>query len=477
MTSLTLRPPRILLVNPWITDFAAYDFWIKPLGLLTIGRILKNAGCQTVLLDCLDRSHPSFDNLKFPRSFKSRPDGTGHFYKEPIDKPSLFRDIPRQYSRYGMPMDRVSQILKKIKHPDVILVTSGMTYWYPGVQQMIGLLRSFFPGVPIALGGIYATLCTDHARKTCGADRVIPGEGELAVLTLIEEWTGWKSQTGISEDIRLPDYSHYRRMDSAALLTSRGCPYRCPYCASHLLSKTTWRNDPDHIIDHIRELYRQKDVTEFAFYDDALLVQKESHLIPVLEGVVKSGLPVHFHTPNGLHPVLIDGALANLMARSGFQTVRLSYETSNPERQKKTGMKVTDSDLKQAVRLLRDAELDPGTTGSYVLMGLPDQPLAEVLESMLTVFGLGIRVSLASFSPIPGTKSWEEAVEKGFLSPDADPLLANNSTFPMRSESLAFNDFIDIGTLAAAGNRLILKGRSPMKDSRFMKMAKRFESR
>jgi hypothetical protein len=38
------RPERkktILLINPWIYDFAAYDFWIKPMGLMMLGAILR----------------------------------------------------------------------------------------------------------------------------------------------------------------------------------------------------------------------------------------------------------------------------------------------------------------------------------------------------------------------------------------------------------------------------------------------------
>jgi len=474
---LSKHAPQVLLVNPWIVDFAAYDFWIKPLGLLTISRILKNAGCQTTLLDCLDRSHPILKSFNEFKELKFRSDGTGQFYKETIEKPFQLKDIPRQYSRYGLPFELVSRLLKSINHPDVILVTSAMTYWYPGVQQMIQLLKSIFPGVPVALGGIYATLCTDHAQETSGADRVISGEGEETVLNLIEEWTGWKSPSDPLNIIPLPDYSHYSRMTSAALLTSRGCPYQCPYCASHLLSKSTWRLASESVVEQIRNLYKEKCVTEFAFYDDALLVQKEVHLIPILKGVIKSDLPVHFHTPNGLHPKMIDETLSDLMVRSGFRTVRLSYETCNPLRQKKMGMKVSNSDLKRAVLLLRNAGMRSETIGSYVLMGLPDQPLSEVIESMLVVFGLGIRVSLASFSPIPGTKSWDEAVKAGLLAPDSDPLLTNNSVFPMRSESMTFNDFVEIGTLAAEGNRMVLKGQSPLTDPVFLKKAKKFSSK
>jgi len=41
---------HILLVNPWITDFTAYDFWLKPLGLLSIASILReNSDCGLLL--------------------------------------------------------------------------------------------------------------------------------------------------------------------------------------------------------------------------------------------------------------------------------------------------------------------------------------------------------------------------------------------------------------------------------------------
>jgi hypothetical protein len=47
--------PHILLINPWIHDFAAYDVWAKPLGLLTLAAILREHGCRLTYIDCLDR--------------------------------------------------------------------------------------------------------------------------------------------------------------------------------------------------------------------------------------------------------------------------------------------------------------------------------------------------------------------------------------------------------------------------------------
>ena len=42
----TKKKIQLLLINPWIYDFTAYDFWSKPLGLLYIASILRNIGYQ-----------------------------------------------------------------------------------------------------------------------------------------------------------------------------------------------------------------------------------------------------------------------------------------------------------------------------------------------------------------------------------------------------------------------------------------------
>lgn len=52
--------PKILLVNPPIYDFTAYDFWLKPYGLMQAGGRLRSAG-SLFLFDYLDRLHPDFD--------------------------------------------------------------------------------------------------------------------------------------------------------------------------------------------------------------------------------------------------------------------------------------------------------------------------------------------------------------------------------------------------------------------------------
>ena len=132
--------PHILLVNPWIHDFAAYDFWAKPLGLLTIASILGYHGFNVTYLDCLDRFHS-----ETPQSDPYARNGRGPYLKTLIPKPQGLEDVPRKFSRYGIRKNWFRKDLRSISKPALVLMTSLMTYWYPGVQEAIGVVKEIFP--------------------------------------------------------------------------------------------------------------------------------------------------------------------------------------------------------------------------------------------------------------------------------------------------------------------------------------------
>ena len=162
--------PSLLLINPWIYDFAAYDFFARPLGLLYLAGWLRAQGYAVHFLDCLGTPHA-----------RTGPFGTGRYPKEIIPPPPALAGITRRYGRYRISEAAFRERLDRVPTPAAILVTSLMTYWYPGVAAAIRLARERFPGVPVILGGIYATLCPEHAQQHSGADRVVAGPGEAAI--------------------------------------------------------------------------------------------------------------------------------------------------------------------------------------------------------------------------------------------------------------------------------------------------------
>lgn len=57
---------KVLIINPWIYDFAAYDYWLKPLGLLYLASYLRKNNVEVMFLDCLD-PYPFRHLLSSPR--------------------------------------------------------------------------------------------------------------------------------------------------------------------------------------------------------------------------------------------------------------------------------------------------------------------------------------------------------------------------------------------------------------------------
>lgn len=458
--------PKILLVNPWIVDFAAYDFWNRPLGLLSIGAVLHQAGYHVELLDCLDRAHPFYQEF-FPHP--TRPDGTGKFYKAYLPKPSILKNVPRRYGRYGLPLEIIKSDLSRRPIPNLIFVTSGMTYWYPGVHEMIQLLKFYFPKVPVVLGGNYPRFFSEHAKRYSGADIVAEKANEIEALHIADILTGHVSEILYRDwkDLPLPLLDLYERLEYGVLLTSLGCPFQCSFCASRILFGSYRRRPFEQILCEIERLHTQKKITRFVFYDDALLFQRESHFIPLLEEILCRNFSLQFYAPNGLHPKWIDDQVAFLLKQTGFLQLWLSVESVSPERQASMQYKVSCEEVRRAVRTLVQAGFSKDQLGAYLIMGLPDQDLNEVIESIAFVFDLGIRVSLASFSPIPFTASWNQAVQLGLLSNETDPLLTNNSVFAWYCGKMSFSTYIKLYTLVHSGNQIIRKGVNPLKDPEF----------
>lgn len=422
---------RILLVNPWIHDFAAYDFWQKPLGLLYLGALLKRHHYHIDLLDCLDRYHPAWQISPGGPAPGSRPDGSGKYYRAELDKPALLADVPRKYCRYGAPYARVEEWLQQLAPPRAILLTSHMTYWYPAVVEMAGLLRRLFPESCLILGGIYATLCPDHAQQHVRPDYLIRGEGEAAVLQIISRLFQDpvpESPSHRLDDLPWPLLEAYPVLASIAMMTSRGCPYRCSYCASALLCPNYRRRQPGAVYDEIMHWHRQRGVRSIAFYDDALLHDGEQYAKPLLRRLAAGRLDLLLHTPNGIQPRCIDAEMAGLLRAAGAATLRLSYESSRRELQQE---KVTSEELAAALRHLRAAGFADQQLGVYLLCGMPGQTLEEVRASAQQVHDLGGRINLASFSPIPGTREFARARHADEWDAASDLLLGNNSLYPL----------------------------------------------
>ncbi len=424
---------KVLLINPWIYDFSAFDLWLKPIGLLYILSRLKEKGISVSFIDCLDRNDKDLLSFLGKDSAVNKRYGCGNFHKEKAPKPEILSDIPRNYYRYGMPVEVFEKKLSDISPPDYVLVTSMMTYWYPGVRKAIGLSREYFPETKIILGGVYANLCPQHALEMCGADYVYCGKSLEGLFGIINGDFPCKNivkeRNLISFDLPFPDFSEYSSTGYFCVMTSQGCPFNCTYCASNILYEGFCQRGPESVVDEIVFQTNNLKCKNMAFYDDALLVNAEKHFEKILDGIIGNGLGLNLHSPNGMHPKFITLDMAKKMMTAGFKTIRISLETSDPERQSQTGGKVGNEDFLKAMDSLTKAGFGESEIGTYIFFGFPGQRIKEVEESIKFVKKQGSVVNLVEYSPIPGTAMWKELEARGVISENTDPLCHNNSVF------------------------------------------------
>ncbi|MBU0533758.1 MAG: radical SAM protein [Candidatus Omnitrophica bacterium] len=439
---------NILLVNPWICDFAAYDLWMRPVGLLRIASLLKAHGCNLSYIDFLNRNHPKIKNLARNDSF-----GCGKFYKRKIQKPEPIKDIQRPYSIYGLPEKLAIEEVKNILKPDFIFMTSGMTYWYPGVEHTAKFLKGEFPDVPILLGGIYATLLPEHAKSLEGIGYVISGSDLSSVCVQLSSILG--QNIASPKYYIYPEYSLLSDTSSLVVETSKGCPFNCSYCGSKLFHGQFVQRQPKEVVDEI-EFYREKyGVKDIAFYDDALLVNADKHIIPILDGVLRRGITVNFHTPNGLHVRFIDKKLAKKLKESNFKTITLSFETVNPIRQKNTGGKVTTEEFKTAVENLKSVGFSGKDIGVYLMIGMPYQKQEEVEEGIKFLHNLKVHITLVTYSLVPHTMDEKILKDEGIIDDNLDPLWHNDTILPLIRGNFSFSSIRKLRDKVSALNRKI----------------------
>jgi hypothetical protein len=509
--------PRLLLVNPWITDVAAFDLWAWPLGLLYWASRLREWGFDTHLIDCLDRAHPALGG-RGPRARKFH---TGKYYARPFEiQPSPAVRAGRLFRRYGLPPEAFENELRAFDErkgeegasderacgkrafderacgkrasderacgkrafderkgeegafderkgeegafderggspPDAILMTSRMTYWYHGVRDAVARCRAHWPGVPIVLGGIYATLCRRHALAHSGADAVLAGDA----LEALPRWlarafpkNAGRIQPPLPDPETWPEpaFDLCHAHGALPILTSVGCPCRCTYCASRRLAPRYLRRKPESVLREIARHHGRWGTTDFVFYDDALLMDSERFFGPLLDLVIASGIAVRFHTPNGLHYTKITPGLAGKMRRAGLTTLRLSLESVEPPQLSAWKREGEPGRFAQAVRALLDAGYERGDIGVYIMAGMPGQKPEEVERAIETVHAAGATPKLNEYSPIPGTEEWPRVLAVSGPEIEEEPLWQNNSLYYTRPEAFSAEAFARLKRLAHA---------------------------
>ena len=275
---------------------------------------------------------------------------------------------------------------KTLDYPDIIYVTSMFTYWYKNVWAAVKRYKELYPKANVMLGGIYATLCPEHAKGS-GADLVWAGQYPPAMdyapdPTLVPEPT-----------------------DYAYMMSSFGCNRACTYCATHLLyGKGIRHTPPEQFLEEVEFLY-SKGIDKMWIGDDNILYDHENHIDKICELLIQRGYKMEIHIPGGMSALDFTRDTAYLMHRAGVKEISFALESTDPDvlRQMGRASNTHIEDLSRALTYADDAGYRRIDTNVYFIIGLPYQSKEDILDTLLYRVGQSVWAHPQRFTPIPGT--------------------------------------------------------------------------
>jgi len=318
---------------------------------------------------------------------------------------------------------------------DLIGIT-GMTPVADSVQRAIRLCRPHARW--LVLGGPHATAQRDAVMKdNPELDFAVIGEGEITFQELLEALDQGKSPTGLAGLITrqgagpvrplmekldnlpfpardlLPN-DRYRYPLSAGrrittMISSRGCPYGCIFCDKNVFG-SRWRGRAaDQVLAEIDTVVKDYGVRTLIFYDD-LFTLKPDRLRGICEGLIARKYDLTWKAEGRVD--LADAELLSLMRRAGCDTLAYGVESANPKGLEYLGKRTTPDQIRQAFQATRAAGIK---TLGYFILGIPVETYEDALRTIR--FAMEIKTDYAQFSilsPMPGTRLYKEAVERGW---------------------------------------------------------------
>jgi radical SAM superfamily enzyme YgiQ (UPF0313 family) len=419
-----------------------------PLGLLCMGGILRKNGFAIDLIDCLRVVEE-----------KRKSDGRAPFVKEKVRNPGPLTAVKKRFRRYGISREALVRELAAVEPPDLALITSIMTYWYMGAKEAAESVREVFPRAKIVLGGIYPSLCHEHALKqVTQADLIVRNNGSGKFYDFVESTFSTVLPFRLSpyglDALPYPCLDLYESIPFVPILTSYGCAYKCTYCATPYMHPNMVRRSPRGTVDEIM-LWHDRGVNRYVIYDDNFLYKSDLFAKPLLREIASLPFPLDIYNPNAVNAAFVTEGLAHLLLAAGFKEVRIGLETTDDALQKSTGGKVDLKTFERAFRFLTKAGFSAEGIGVYILAGLPFQTWGGVKKSIDYLAGLGARVHIAEYTPIPHTPMFEQFKSAARLPVADDPLYQNNALFPFAWEGFTEEDLLFLKRYAREKNSVL----------------------
>ena len=373
---------------------------LPPLGLLSIGGPLIDAGHDVELLDA-------------------------------------------DYYNYKIPLV-IDEIVKR--NPDVLMMGhSGSTSAQPIINDITNRVRVKNSDIKIILGGVFPTYhWSEILEENPQIDYIIRGEGEQTTLNLIKALeygfnpetvkglvfriNGIPSPTPAAEVIKNLDdyriawelmdgynYTYWGKHKAVVIQFSRGCPYPCTYCGQSLFWQKWRHRGPQSLADEFEMLHKKYGIKVFNFADENPSSNAEAWKA-FLEALIAKNLDIILVGSIRADNIVRDAEILHLYKKAGFERFLLGIENYNEAILKSIKKAGTMSNDVEAIRLLRKHNILSMAT--YVV-GFGEERTRDFYNSLKQLLAYDPdQIQLVYATPHRWTPYFEEVKDKEIILTD-----------------------------------------------------------
>lgn len=327
--------------------------------------------------------------------------------------------------------------------------------------------------IPTLVGGVHISILPESLPRTEAI--AVVGEGEqtfVELLRLMEEkgcfyrkglglikgiayWdehnrlvrTPYRSPIEPIDAIPAPDREllNIKEGGTVHLISSRGCPFKCAFCASTRLYKEVRFFSADYVVNEVRFLIARYKPILIKFYDD-LFVASKFRLKEIVKKITDAGIHKKALFSINATASMIDEETAKLLRKMNVYTVGIGLESGNEEilRYLKDG-KATVEQNERAINILVKNNINP--TGSFII-GSPGEDESKFKDTLRFICRSKLSKSyLYLLTPYPGTPLWDYALKKGLVSNDMDWNRLDINQNAELSERVIVSDCLSAGEL------------------------------
>jgi radical SAM superfamily enzyme YgiQ (UPF0313 family) len=411
---------KVLLIQPPVRDFYDTDVRLQPIGLAYLKAAVKKhlPDIDILIKDyhrgCGRRTIAIPEELRYLTDYYSAAD------KSPF---STFH----QFYHFGKSFDEIEAEIAEL-NPDVVGISSLFTPYFREALEIAARVKQRTAAV-VVMGGSHASAAPESLLASPYVDYVIRGEGEKGFVEFLRHMLNQKSLEEVPnlaytrngtivlnplvdnfpiDDLPFPDLSDFAPSaytlagkPMTFMITSRSCPHKCSFCSVHTTFGTNYRRRSlENVLEEIELRYRQG-YRVIDFEDDNLTYYKNTFKELCRRLIARfPKREMEYVAMNGISYLSLDDELLDLMFEAGFSQLNLALVSSDKTVRETTKRPHT---LDAYVKVVNKAHALGFKIVSYQILGLPNESLASMIQTMAFNARLPVLLGASPFYRIPNS--------------------------------------------------------------------------